>query len=267
MPYTLGLYFRLIGARVRSEMQYRLSFFAQMFGSFLVTILDFVTVVVLLNRFQQIAAWGLADVAFLYSTSAVSYALADMLAGGFNDFERLIIRGDFDRLLLRPLSTPMQLMTEGFPLRVLGRLAQGLLALGFALWLLHPSWDPGRWLFLGVTLAGGCIFFLALLIAGATFSFWSPQTAEATNIVTYGGQFMTSYPMSIYEDWMRSFFTFVLPMAFINYYPALYLLGKPDPFGLPGWAAFLSPAIALLALVAALAFWRVGIRHYQSTGS
>ena len=101
-------------------------------------------------------------------------------------------------------------------------------------------------------LVGGALFFMAIFILGATCSFWTPQTAELANIFTYGGQFMTSYPMHIYEAWMRSLFTFVIPMAFINYYPALYLLGKPDPFGLPAWTPFLAPFVAPLTFGVAL---------------
>jgi ABC-2 type transport system permease protein len=56
-------------------------------------------------------------------------------------------------------------------------------------------------------------------------------------------------------------------MAFINYYPSLYLLDKPDPFGLPAWVPFLAPLVALISLRLALAAWQVGVRHYQSTGS
>ena len=67
-----------------------------------------------------------------------------------------------------------------------------------------------------VTLAGGALFFVAIFMAGATMAFWTPQTSELTNIFTYGGQFMVSYPMHVYEAWMRAFFTFVLPMAFIT---------------------------------------------------
>jgi len=73
--------------------------------------------------------------------------------------------------------------------------------------------------------------------------------------------------MHIYEAWMRSVFTFVIPMAFINYYPALYLLGKPDPTGMPAWLPFIAPLVALLVFAVAVRVWRVGVQHYQSTGS
>ncbi len=267
MRYDWRLYRRLVGAQVRSEMQYRVSFFARLAGNFLVTILDLVALLILMTRFQQMGGWSLAEVTLLYGMSSVSYGLAALLAGSFDDFDDLIIRGEFDRFLLRPLSTGIQLMGGGFRIRRFARLAQGLGALVLALVLLHAAWDPGRWIFLAVAVGSGTLIFLAILIAGAALAFWTPQTGEVVNIFTYGGVVMTTYPMHIYEEWMRVFFSFILPMAFIDYYPALYLLRKPDPFHTPGWLPFLSPVLAVLIMAAALAFWHSGIRRYQSTGS
>ena len=61
--------------------------------------------------------------------------------------------------------------------------------------------------------------------------------------------------------------TFVIPVAFVNWYPCLYLLDREDPFGFPAWFALAPPVVgALLFGVAALA-WRTGVRRYTSTGS
>jgi len=61
--------------------------------------------------------------------------------------------------------------------------------------------------------------------------------------------------------------TFIVPLAFVNWYPALYLLDMPDPLGLPSWLQYASPAVALLAALAAAVAWRAGVRRYRSTGS
>ena len=73
--------------------------------------------------------------------------------------------------------------------------------------------------------------------------------------------------MHIYGDWLRRLFTYVVPAAFLNYYPALYFLGKPDPFGLPAFASFLSPVAGGLVFLGAMRFWRFGLAYYASTGS
>jgi ABC-2 type transport system permease protein len=261
------LYFRLVFSRIRSQMQYRVSFTAELLGNGLITALDFAMVAILLTRFRAIGGWTLAEVAFLYGASAVSFSLAELLVGGFDDFESWVVRGEFDQLLLRPLPITFQMITARFQTRRFGRLTQGLVALVLSLLLLEPSWDAGQLAFFPVMLLGGMVLFTAIFVVGATTSFWAPQAHEAINIFSYGGQFMTSYPMHIYQEWMLSLFTFVIPMAFINYYPSLYLLGKPDPLGLPSFMPLLSPLVAIVALWLAITFWRRGVMHYQGTGT
>ena len=69
--------------------------------------------------------------------------------------------------------------------------------------------------------------------------------------------------MSIYRDWFRRFFTFVVPLAFANYYPVLAILEKPAFLG----AAWLSPIVGACFLFSSLRIWRFGVLHYTSTGS
>jgi ABC-2 type transport system permease protein len=248
-------------------MQYRASFLFELAGNFLVTTLDLIALFILMTRFRQIGGWNLAEVAFLYGTSTVSFTVAELISGAFQGFDRWIVQGEFDRLLVRPLPIVFQVLTGDLQLRHLGRFTQGLLALVYALVLLRPTWGIGEWLYFGVMLAGGFMVFLAIFIVGAATAFWTPQTGELTNMFSFGGQFMTSYPMHIYQPGLRWIFTFVIPMAFVNYYPSLYLLGKPDPLGLPSWMPFLAPFMAGGVLAGAAAFWRLGVRRYQSTGS
>ncbi len=122
-------------------------------------------------------------------------------------------------------------------------------------------------LFIPVVILSLVCFFGALFIIGSTITFWTVQSIEVINIFTYGGVEMMSYPMSIYDKWVRRIFTFIIPGIFMNYYPALYILDKPDPLGMPSFAPLLSPVMGICMMVFALTFWRYGINHYQSTGT
>jgi ABC-2 type transport system permease protein len=110
-------------------------------------------------------------------------------------------------------------------------------------------------------------FFGGLFVAGSAITFWTVESIELVNIFTYGGTELMSYPLHIYQPWMRDFFTFILPGIFLNYFPALYLLGKPDPLGFPAFAPFIFPLVGLGVLAAGITFWQFALRHYQSTGS
>jgi ABC-2 type transport system permease protein len=193
----------------------------------------------------------------------------DMIFSGFDpqNFGQEIRRGTFDQLLLRPVNITMQVMGREFVLRRLGRVILGAAIFVFALTLTDVTWTWGKLLYLPFVIVGMVFFFGGLFIIGATITFWTIESIEVMNILTYGGSFLISYPMHIYTDWMRRFFTYIMPAIFLNYYPALYFLNKPDPFNFPAFAPFLSPLVGLLVLGAALAFWRFGRQHYQSTGS
>jgi ABC-2 type transport system permease protein len=78
---------------------------------------------------------------------------------------------------------------------------------------------------------------------------------------------MTQYPMTVFPREVVKSLTFVIPVAFVNWYPCLVLLDRPDPFGTPSWFAALSPVVAVLMLTVAGLAWRTGVRRYTSTGS
>jgi ABC-2 type transport system permease protein len=261
------LYRRLIGARLRAQMQYRASFLLMTLVSFVVTGSDLLAILILFNYFGELAGWRAGEVALLYGLAMVAFGLSEMVAAGFDLFPQAIRQGEFDRVLLRPVGIFVQVLAADFQLRRLGRIAQGSLALALAMAWTSIAWTPLKVLYLLVVLISGFVMFSALLVLGAVLCFWTIQSIEIINTVTYGGTEMASYPLPIYHELLQRFFTFVVPLAFVSYFPALYLLDRPELQRLPGWLPAMTPvAAAMLALMAWLA-WQVGVRHYQSTGS
>jgi ABC-2 type transport system permease protein len=130
----------------------------------------------------------------------------------------------------------------------------------------YPLDARPKLLYLPVVFASQVLAMGALFIIGATLTFWTVQSVEAMNILTYGGTEMMSYPVRSTRVDAR-FFTYVIPFVFLNYYPALYFLDKPDPLNLPPVAPFLAPLVAVVMFFLALRFWKFGMDHYQSTGS
>jgi ABC-2 type transport system permease protein len=118
-----------------------------------------------------------------------------------------------------------------------------------------------------VMLVAGALIFGAVWIAGATIAFWTVDGGEFTNAFPYGGNFLTQYPISIYGEWLRRFLAFVIPMAFVCYFPALYVLDKEDPLGFPRALQFASPLVAVAAAIVGGLVWTLAVRRYRSTGS
>ncbi len=269
MRFSLSVYRRLIGVQIRSQMMYRTSFFMELVGTGLITLTEYASLALVFTRFDNLGGWSLGQVAFLYGLSELSFGIMDMVFSGFDPshFGFQVRRGTFDQILLRPLNITLQVMGSEFTLRRIGKIIVSILIFLTALNLVPVAWTPIKATLTVLTTISQVFFFGGLFIIGATITFWTVNSVEAINIFTYGGSFMISHPMHIFPDALRHFFTFIIPAAFLNYYPAMYILAIPDPTGMPEWAAFLAPAAGFLLFAIALAFWRFGINHYQSTGT
>lgn len=264
----LALYFRLIGARIRSQMQYRTSFLIDMLSLALLTWVEFLVTVVLLLRFGTLGGWTLTELAMLYGFSAIAFSLNEMIGRGFDSpFESMIQSGSFDTVLTRPLNAFFQILSSEFQLRRLGRTLQGITVLGYAFLQLPIHWSADKILLVPLTIVSGMVIFIGLGIIGATMCFWTVKTPEVINIFTSGGYMISGYPQHIFSRWIRSVFLFIVPVTFASYPAGLYLLDRSDPNGLPAAIAWLAPLVAALFFTLAYAFWRVGVSKYTSTGS
>ena len=261
-----GVYRRLIGARIRAQLQYRWSFVLNAVGAALATFLDFAAILVIFEQVDALGEWSVAEVALLYALSSVAFALTDLAIGHLDLLPQMIRRGELDVILVRPLGSLFQVVSSDFALRRLGKAVQGLCVLAVALATLDVDWTPGRAAMLVVAVVAGAVIFAGVWIAVATVAFWLVDSIEVANAFTYGGNFLAQYPVNIFGSWLRRFVIFVVPMAFVSYFPSLYVLGKDDPLGFPRVLQFVSPLVALASIVAGSAIWRYAVRHYRSAG-
>ncbi len=262
-----ALYLRLAGARLRGQLQYRASFLLELTASFASTFVQLLAILILFGAFPDLAGWRVGEVAFLYGLVSIAFGLTELFGEGFDRVAGLVREGEFDRLLIRPVSPFVQVLATEVQLRRIGRVAQGALAIALASRWLDLAWTAPKVAVFLAAVAGSALVFFTVLIVGAAVCFWTVESTEAQNIFTYGGTELASYPLPIYEPWLRAVFLYAVPLALTSYYPALYILGKPDPLGLPAALPFLAPVVAAGFFAAGLAVWRLGLRHYQSTGS
>jgi ABC-2 type transport system permease protein len=260
---AIRLYSRYIATSIRSQGQYPASLITTSIGAFAATITDFVGIWALFARFRRLEGWGFGEVALLYGVVSVSFALADAVTRGFDVFgEQFVKTGDFDRLLVRPRSTILQLLGYELRLTRIGRLGQGILAWGIGAHLSSVGWSATSWAILGFAVAGGVALFSGILLLQATLAFWTVESLELANTLTYGGIEAGQYPLDVYARWFRNFLVYVVPIGCISYFPVSVVLGRVGAFPYA-----LTPAFGFAFLAVALWVWRFGVRHYTSTGS
>ena len=249
----------------RAGMAYPASFWMMAFSGFVVGALDFVGVWIMFHTVDELGGWVLSEIAFLYGATGFALAMADLVVGRIERLGQMIRTGRLDTMFLRPLPLLTQVCADEFAPRRFARVTQALIILAIA--CTYVSWTPAKVLVTLSMLVSGAVIFFAVFIGFACIQFWTIDANEVANAFTYGGNTINQYPMTVYPREIVAGLTFLIPLAFVNWYPALYVLDKPDPFGFPEWFRFASPLAALVLGVLAWLVWRAGVRHYSSTGS
>lgn len=259
---------RYLAAGVKAQMQYPASTVLLAVGQFAANIIDVIAIWALFRRFGSVYGWRFGDVAMFYGIVSVSFSVADFLSRGFDVLGAEFLKtGNFDRLLLRPRTLALQLIGHDFRLSRSGRFLQAVVVLVIGVRSLHVQWHAatvalGLW-----TVAGGIALFFGVMVFQGATTFWTIESIEAMNVLTYGGVQAAQFPLSIYAPWFRDILIFVVPVGCVAYFPVLAILGKPDPLGAPSWLLPLTPIAGFLFLGLAFAAWRAGVAKYASTGS
>jgi ABC-2 type transport system permease protein len=245
-------------------MQYRTSFWLLSFGQFFIPFTVFAGLYFLFERFGQIKGWDFFEVALCFAVIHMAFATSECFARGYDAFSSLVVNGEFDRLLVRPRSTVVQVLGSKFEFTRFGRLLQSVLVLGWALMNLSIEWSVIKAITLCLMVISGVLIFTGIYILAATMCFWTIQGIEIVNIFTDGGREIAQYPLNIYQKWITKFFTYVIPFGTVNYLPLMYVLGKTEGNDI---LYMITPIMGSLFILPCLLVWHLGVRHYRSTGS
>jgi ABC-2 type transport system permease protein len=257
----------MVVGKFRSVASYRASFTFEVISNLGATVLDVLTVFVLFRAATVVGGFTLTEAVLMTGLGVSGFVLCDAVVGNIDDLQRYVRSGTLDTILLRPLGVLPQLVFMDLPIRKVLRVAFGLTVYGVALGINHIDWTPSRVLLAVLAPAGGAVFFGAIFVMSASLAFWWVDSGQMGNAFTYGGRDFTSYPITVYGSWFRDLFAYALGFGFVSYQPALALLGRTDPLGLPAWAGYLAPLVCLPATLIAALVWRSGVRQYRSTGS
>lgn len=266
MVDLVRIYVRLVGARARGQLEYRASLVLQLLGTAALTVIDFVAILVLFENVDALDGWTLEEIALLYAIATISFALTDLVVGHLDLFPQMIRDGTFDQILVRPLPSLLQVVASDFSLRRIGKALQGVGVLVFALVRLELDWSPAKVLVLVGAVLAGSVIYAAVWVALATVAFWIVDAIEFVNAFTYGGSYLAQYPITIFARWLRGLVLFVLPLAFVAYFPALVLLDRESGLPLPAELGYLTGVVALVAALVANVVWTGAVRHYRSAG-
>jgi len=258
----MRLYLKFFAMHLKSQMQYKVSFFMTSFGQFLISFTAFLGVYFMFARFNAVEGFAFEQALLCFAVVLMAFSIAESFGRGFDLFPRMLGNGEFDRALVRPRNIIFMVLASKMDFTRLGRLIQAVLVFCYAIPYSGVIWTWDKILTLILMVVCGSLIFFGLFVIYAAFSFFTVEGLEFMNIFTDGGREFGRYPFSIYGKNILRFLTFVIPLALFQYYPLLYILGMERSV-----LFMLIPLAGLLFLLPCYAFFHIGLRRYKSTGS
>ena len=258
----MKLYFQYFLVHLKCELEYKLSFFLSFFSQFFVFFSYYFTILCLFEQFSNIKGFTLYEVLLTFSVIQFGFSFCETFFRGIDQFDDLLISGNFDRLLVRPRGILIQVFCEKIDFVKISRVLQSLVILAIAIIKGNILWNIEKIITLICMMFSSIIIFLSLFIFTAAYCFFTIKGLEIRNVLTYGCKHMAQYPIGIFKKGFLMFFTFVIPFGFVNYYPLLFILGRQT-----NNLFILSPLITIFYLLPSVMIFHKGVKRYSSVGS
>ncbi len=262
----IPLYFRLVAAGIRAQMQYRFAFVMRIIGLITAYVGMAVTTWVMLYQFKQLDGWNFDELLFLLALAILSWGVCITFFFHFNNMDTYIVNGTFDRFLVRPINPFFHFLSMRFDIGSLGQFIFSTAVFIIVSTNLGIQWNLGKTLFTLSAVIGGVLIQGGLLIVIAAISFWTTKSQQFYWVAMYPARNLINYPLSIYPKIVRLTMTFVIPFGFVNFFPATVILDK-ESVGFPMYMGYFSAPIGLAFFLGAYALWMFGFKHYKSAGS
>ena len=258
----MKLYLKYFTMQLKAELEYRKAFLISIIAKMATSIFSFISIFFLFDKFGSIAGYTFEDVLICFAISFMGYSLAECFFRSFDHFDRMIANGEFDRILVRPKGIILQVLGSEVEFNRFGRTLASIIILIGVLVNNKQLLQIDNIFTILLMIIGTIVIYASLFILKAGITFFTTQSLEIMNIFTDGTRDLAQYPLNIYQKWVQKFFTYILPIALVNYYPLLYIIGKTNNI-----FYMILPIFTTIFIIPCYAVWKIGIRKYKSTGS
>lgn len=257
----MKLYFKYMKTNLKSEMQYKTSFIMSILSQVFIFFGYYFTIICLFDKFSNVKGFTLYEVLFTFSVVQFGYSFCEVFFRGVDLFDELIIRGEFDKILIRPRSILLQVFSEKMQFSRLSKVLEAIIILIISIIKMNVVWNFNKLLVVIFVLFSSVILFLSIFLVAASYCFITIKGLEVRNLVTDGGKQMAQYPIGIFKKGFIVFFTFIIPFGLINYYPLLYILDKNSSI-----LYMFSPLFTIIYFILSMLIFYKGVKRYTSVG-
>ncbi len=257
----IKLYFEMMKTHLKTLLEYKADFLIGITTQIARSIIGVVFIWVLFQNIKSINGWTFGEMLFLSGFSQLVFGLFNAFFILWN-LEFLVVRGEFDKLLIKPANALFLLITERLDIEHAGDVILALIIISISSQMIGLVWNLSNIAMLVFFSITGVVILFSLALITSSFSFWFGRSNTLTEVIYHLTGF-TKYPLEIYNTFVTFAVSFVIPFAFVNYYPAQLFVGK----GIAPSFAYLTPVVAIITFAVAYSIWKLGLKNYQSTGS
>lgn len=265
MIKTLSIYRAYFYQFLKARLAYKWDFVASLFSGIFISLSGLIYILVLVDgkTVPELKGWSRDHILFIYGYSMIATGLFSSLSRNLYQFaDRYIIQGEFDRILLRPLNSLLQVLFDSLHLEGLGTSMLGLAVVFYAGNNLGLEANFASFLWLVFSALCGASILLCVFIILASLSFHFEDRIGIAppfyNLIHFG-----RYPVDIYNNIIRFVIQWIVPFSFVAFFPATYFLDVKQFL----FYSYLTPVIAFLWIIFTTIMWRFGVSKYSSTGT
>ena len=265
MLRTVEIYFHYFLRFLITRMGYKGDFFFGVLANMITSASGLIFILFLMDgtAVPTLKGWSKEEVLFIYGYSMLAMALFSSVSFNLYQFgDRYIIQGQFDRVLLRPLNSLSQVLFESFNLDSIGSFSVGLFVIFWASNKLGITYGPLDILWLLGSAIAGAIILLSFFVFLASLSFHFEDRLGIAppffSMITF-----SRYPLPIYSQTIQFILKWLVPFAFVAFYPATHFLTR-EGFE---FLCYFTPVMACICVFVASLAWKFGVSRYSSTGN
>jgi ABC-2 type transport system permease protein len=256
------LYFRCLGQQMKANLAYEADFVVMLFSAVIVQIAGFLFIWTIFQRIPTINGWTMWQVVMMYALIFVTEGVGSLFFEGTWRLSNLVYTGQFDQMLVRPLSPIVQVLANAVGFNGLGNIVTGLVLIVIGILNTPVQWTPGRLLMLVILVASAATIRVAINLGSAASAFWIKAPWSMVPMFVHQLGEFAKYPITIYSVAVQALIVIAVPFAFVSFFPTAFI------FGVEAWSiqGLLTPLVAIYSVVMAVWLFRVGLRRYESSG-
>lgn len=259
----LRLYRILISQFFKVILQSKVDFFMGLLGFFLTQIFGIVFLFLVFQQIPDLKGWTLNQLIFIYGFAQIPRGIDHLFTDNIWMVAwRIVVNGEFDRYMLRPMNVFFQIVSEKLQPDAVGEFLVGSILVVYSISKGVVVVDGFHVLMFVISIFAGALIYTSIKLFFASIAFWVKISGPFLQAAYEMADF-AKYPTEIYAKGIRFVITWVIPFAFVAYLPAKYFLISGSTAAIIG----IECGIAVVFWAIAYALFQKGLSVYESAGN